>query len=33
MKDLSQLYERCVVRKARVIMDDNSHVLAKYYEE
>ena len=28
---LSQLYERRVVRKARVIMDDNSHVLAKYY--
>ena len=29
---LSQLYERRVVRKARVIVDDNSHVLAKYYE-
>ena len=29
---LSQLHERCVVRKARVIMDDNSHVLVKYYE-
>ena len=29
---LSLLYERCVVRKARVIVDDNSHVLAKYYE-
>ena len=29
---LSQLYERRVVRKARVIEDDNSHVLAKYYE-
>ena len=31
MKD-SQLYELRVVRKARVIVDDNSHVLAKYYE-
>ena len=29
---LSQLYERCVVRKARVTVDDNSHVLAKCYE-
>ena len=29
---LSQLYERRVERKARVIVDDNSHVLAKYYE-
>ena len=29
---LSQLYECRVVRKARVIVDDNSHVLAKYYE-
>ena len=28
----SQLCERRVVRKARVIVDDNSHVLAKYYE-
>ena len=27
---LSQLYERCVVRKARMIVDDNSHVLVKY---
>ena len=27
-----QLYERRVVRKARVIVDDNSHVLAKYYK-
>ena len=26
---LSQLYEHRVVRKARVIADDNSHVLAK----
>ena len=29
---LSQLYERRVVRKARVIVDDNSHDLAKYCE-
>ena len=29
---LSQLYERRVVRKARVIVDDNNHVLAKHYE-
>ena len=29
---LSQLYEGRVVRKARVIVDDNSHVLAKCYE-
>ena len=29
---LSPLYERRVVRKARVIADDNSHVLAKHYE-
>ena len=29
---LSQLYERRVVRKARVLEDDNSHVIAKYYE-
>jgi len=29
---LSQSYERRVVRKARVIVDDNSHVLAKHYE-
>ena len=29
---LSQLYECSVVRKAGVIVDDNSHVLAKYYE-
>ena len=29
---LSQLYERRVVRKARVNVDDNSHVLAKHYE-
>ena len=28
----SQLCERRVVRKARVIVDDNSHVLAQYYE-
>ena len=31
-KQLSQLYERRVVRKARVIVDDKSHVLAKHYE-
>ena len=29
---LSQLYERRVVGKARVIVDDNSHVLPKCYE-
>ena len=29
---LRQLYERRVVRKARVISDDNSHALAKHYE-
>ena len=29
---LSQLCERCVVWKARVNVDDNSHVLAKHYE-
>ena len=27
-----QLYEHCVVRKVRVIVNDNSRVLAKYYE-
>ena len=27
---LSQLYERRVVRKARVIVDGNSHVVAKH---
>ena len=31
-KHLSQLYARRVVRKARVTVDDNSHILAKYYE-
>ena len=31
-EQLSQLYEGRVVRKARVTEDDNSHVLAKYYE-
>ena len=31
-EQLSQLYERRVVRKARVIADENSHVLAKHYE-
>ena len=25
-------HEQCVVQKARVIVDGNSHVLAKYYE-
>ena len=30
-EQLSQLYERRVVRKAKVIVDDNSHVLAKHY--
>ena len=29
---LSQLYESRVVRKGRVILEDNSHVLAKYYQ-
>ena len=29
---LSQVYERRVERKARMIVDDNSHFLAKYYE-
>ena len=28
----SLLYERRVVWKARVIVDDNSHVLAKHYD-
>ena len=31
-EQLSQLYECCVVRKARLIVDDNGHVLAKHYE-
>ena len=31
-EQLSQLHERRVVRKARVIVDDNSHVPAKYNE-
>ena len=31
-EQLSQLYERRVVRTAGVIVDDNSHVLAKHYE-
>ena len=31
-EQLSQLYEQRVVRKARVIVYDNSHVLAKHYE-
>ena len=28
-ENLSQLYERCVAQKARVIVDDNNHVIAK----
>ena len=32
VKGLSQLYERRVVRKTKVIVDDNIHVLAKRYE-
>ena len=31
-EQLSQLCERRVVRKAKVLVDDNSRVLAKYYE-
>ena len=31
-EQLSQLYERRVVRKARVIAEDNTNVLAKRYE-
>ena len=31
-EQLSQLYERRVVRKARVIVDDSSNVLAKHYK-
>ena len=31
-EQLSQFYERRVVRKARVIVDDNSHVLTKHYK-
>ena len=31
-EQLSQLYERRVVRKATVIVDDNSHVLDEHYE-
>ena len=31
-EQLSQLYERRVVQKASVIVDANSHVLAKHYE-
>ena len=30
-EQLSQLYERRVILKARVIVDDNSHVLVKHY--
>ena len=29
---LSQLYECFVVQKAKLIVDDNRHVLAKHYE-
>ena len=31
-EQLSQLYERRVVQKAKVIVDDSSHVLAKHYQ-
>ena len=31
-EQLSQLYERRVVRKARVTVDDNSHVLTEHNE-
>ena len=31
-EQLRQLYERRVVRKASVIVDDNSHVLTKHSE-
>ena len=31
-EQLRQLYEQRVVWKASVIVDDNSHVLAKHYE-
>ena len=31
-EELNPLYEQRVVQKARVIVDDNSHVLAKHYE-
>ena len=31
-EQLSQLYERRVVRKSMLIAEDNSHVLAKHYE-
>ena len=31
-EQLSQLHEHHVVWKARVIVDDNSHVPAKHYE-
>ena len=30
-EQLSQLYERRVVRKARVIIDDNNHVLMSFF--
>ena len=31
-EQLNPLYEQRVVQKARVIVDDNSHVFAKHYE-
>ena len=31
-EQISQLYERHLVRKSRVIVNDNSHVLDKHYE-
>ena len=31
-EQFSQLCERCVVWKARMIVEDNNHVLAKHYE-
>ena len=31
-EQLSQLYIRRVVWKARIIVEDNSHVLVKHYE-
>ena len=31
-EQISQLYERRLVRKSRVIVNDNSHVLDEHYE-
>ena len=31
-KSLGQLYECCVAQKARMIVSDESHILAKQYE-